>query len=719
MSTTSNIKQVDTSNTSDINHKQLNSTIKSSDVSDADLVQIAGNHAYNRDDIDKFISVNGNEYELIDITPNGDGFHNNSGLDAIALKKVDSDEIVIAYVGSEQTKEDWIETNAKLIHEDPPQQLQDAVDYYEYVKDKYKDVGTVTHVTGNSLGGALANAVAVENENVRSVTLNPALLPYGLLKDKEYDNIVNYMGTYDILTGTLEHLRLEGRIPGEHYKINHGLQHLDMFITNHTGYLKGNDPNNFQIGESINDPGYGTIRIAADFYVATSLFTGESLHGGPSTKIKIDADAMRNLADGIANINSNEFHEISEYINNSREIVEYEHEKFQERVEYLQEKLQLLIEQIALHPVFNNIASSGNYIITIIDGLIDLVDIIEGKLGFLNIILDSKPMEIIEYVSNTNINVESLISPVRLALNTVQQTINDFIFAVSNMFNDIIPDLFKGGTDFFIDAVSGELNAHYEIVQTNKDKLLQQLKQYSMQVGDIADVFEETDNKLGNAISNGTHDIPNTDITPVDPVTLDESPYLGLGMKIKEIQIEMARGQLSLHVTRKIVPVLITIEAGLIAVETALESVLFAINSTTSIVLNGNPASLIIDLFTDFKSKVRNAVNEVKQPIVDLENKVEDLRKAVARLIMGLPNITNDLLPYIDTAIFASNNFSNVALYNAASQFVLEKTEMVFSDIIYQLSQEEGGAIEANVEASKNIVKNIETLKEQISKGTF
>nr|WP_179123854.1 hypothetical protein [Paraliobacillus ryukyuensis] len=33
------------------------------------------------------------------------------------------------------------------------------------------------NVTGNSLGGALANAVAVENPQVRSVTYNPALLP--------------------------------------------------------------------------------------------------------------------------------------------------------------------------------------------------------------------------------------------------------------------------------------------------------------------------------------------------------------------------------------------------------------------------------------------------------------------------------------------------------------------------------------------------------------
>jgi len=107
-----------------------------------------------------------------------------SGLDALTVKNVtpltkDGDEnldgeLIVVFVGSDQIKGDWIETNANLIGEAEPAQLVEAKECFEDVEER---IGTVSSVTGNSLGGALANTVAIDYPHVDSVTLNPAMLP--------------------------------------------------------------------------------------------------------------------------------------------------------------------------------------------------------------------------------------------------------------------------------------------------------------------------------------------------------------------------------------------------------------------------------------------------------------------------------------------------------------------------------------------------------------
>src|SRR5690625_3809488 len=146
---------------------------------DKDLVQLAGYHAYREfRELDE-IEVNGKRFRIEEIKNEP-----STGLDALVVKNVTpltengaknkDGEIIVVFVGSDQIKGDWIDTNINLIGEAEPAQLVAVKEYFEDVEER---IGTVSSVTGNSLGGALANTVAIKYPHVNSVTLNPAMLP--------------------------------------------------------------------------------------------------------------------------------------------------------------------------------------------------------------------------------------------------------------------------------------------------------------------------------------------------------------------------------------------------------------------------------------------------------------------------------------------------------------------------------------------------------------
>src|SRR5690625_3074138 len=175
---------------------------------DTDLVELSGYHAYQKPVEDTVINVNDKQFMVIDTI-----YDHHTGLDALTVNNVDTKELTIIYVGSEQLQEDWLETNPKLLSRIPPAQLEAANDYFDYVEETF---GPVDSITGNSLGGANTNAVAIENPDVRAVTLNPAILPSEMVDpNKNYSNITNYYGEYDILTTLQESIGMDHRIPGE------------------------------------------------------------------------------------------------------------------------------------------------------------------------------------------------------------------------------------------------------------------------------------------------------------------------------------------------------------------------------------------------------------------------------------------------------------------------------------------------------------------------
>ena len=135
---------------------QTTDAVKNShDTNDKDLIELAGYHAYRNYKTSEVIEIKGKDFEVKNTIHDPD-----SGFRALTVENLETDEISIVYVGSEPNVQDWIFTNPMLLSDTPPQQIQDAIDYYDWVNDK---IGDVSSITGNSLAGALTNAVSIEN----------------------------------------------------------------------------------------------------------------------------------------------------------------------------------------------------------------------------------------------------------------------------------------------------------------------------------------------------------------------------------------------------------------------------------------------------------------------------------------------------------------------------------------------------------------------------
>ncbi|WP_164217819.1 hypothetical protein [Virgibacillus sp. YIM 98842] len=705
--------KVRTNPSNTLNYATVND-VEQNATQDKDLVELAGYHAYNKPFEPAIIHINNKSFEVIDTN-----YDHPTGLDALTVQNVETAELTIVYVGSEQPKEDWIDTNLRLPSRLPPAQLEAANDYFDYVENTF---GPVDSITGNSLGGANTNAVAIENPDVRAVTLNPAILPFGMVDpDKNYSNITNYYGEYDVLTTVQKSIGMDHRIPGEKYTIHNGVPLPAALVSNHTGYVDRDANGNFtiEIGTE-GEPGYGHIHVGAADHIVTSIWTGEALYSGSSQPIKIDKAFMDQLVSGIRNTVIERLSLAHGYLGNSHEIVVDEGEKFDQRVTKLQMTFQNMLNDLALEPMFNGIAETGHLLKSCIDGMITLVNIAEEKCRFLNAVLNSKPMELVEYIISVDISVESLFAPLRNYLQDLRNDVDDLVSNIRNLVYDDIPELFKGGKDFYVDAVVGELNDHYHIINKNSDAVFNQLHQFEMQVEGVAEAFHNKDQDLANAIDaksspgSGTYTAPHTSV-----FTIEESPYLEKRMKIKELQVNLAHNTLRSIVTTKITPILSGIQGIIMLIEGALQLILVNINSATRNLLYRNPAGLLFRLFSDFEQRVLDAAAAVKQPIIEMEATVEGLRRGISKLIAGLPQLIDEFKPYLDSAIFEKNRYENVRLYNIASSSILREMEILFNDIIFQLSSEEGKAIASIQEVSKSVKGNMVLLNDQVERGTI
>jgi hypothetical protein len=86
---------------------------------DKDLVELAGFHAYQKPFEPAIIHINNKPFEVIDTN-----YGHETGLDALTVQNVETAELTIVYVGSEQLQEDWIDTNLRLPNRLPPAQIE-------------------------------------------------------------------------------------------------------------------------------------------------------------------------------------------------------------------------------------------------------------------------------------------------------------------------------------------------------------------------------------------------------------------------------------------------------------------------------------------------------------------------------------------------------------------------------------------------------------------
>ncbi|MGE6257287.1 SA1320 family protein [Heyndrickxia sporothermodurans] len=692
---------------------------KTSGSNDKDLVELAGYNAYIVYYEDQMIKVNGNKYKVMNTK-----YKDPTGLDAFTVKNTDTNEYTIVYVGTnidaENGKMDLL-TDIQLLSKLTPAQITAARKYFNDMNDKYsKDGMKITSICGNSLGGGLVNAVAIEHPDVKAVTLNPALLPEGMLdSSKEYPNITNYFSQYDVLTKTETALGLDKRIPGKHYEINNGIPDFSKLGTNHTGYLRNPDESQYYTIGVEGEPGFGRIYIDADEHIVTSIWTGEPLYSGDSIKIDINEENLNLLANGLKDSVLDRLSLVQEYLGHSREIVDDEGRKMSERISQVQSTFEEEFENAAENHLFKGITKTMNLMKFELEQVISLLDFAEMKSKSLNLILNSPPMELAEHILNIDLSVESIFEEARQLLRKLQRQFDQLTHLANYFMIDFIPDLFKGGTNKFLDAVVGELQAHYEIIYNNKDKVYKHISEFQKQVQDTAITFQERDESLANAIANQTPIQDTGSVQKTNEYLLEESPYLKEKMRIKEIQLDFAFGLFTAETHKLVFPLLNGLRFLLSTIENTLELLSITIKGVTNVMLNGTIPGLLISIFTNYDDKIRAAVNTTLGPIDEIAKTIEGVRKGINKLIINYPILLKNFKPYLYSALFSNSKYYNVHLYNSATLAILNEMELLFKDIVHQLSNHKAKAIDALGKVSEKVLKNIKQLELQIARGTM
>src|SRR5690625_7203439 len=110
--------------------------------------------------------------------------------------------------------------------------------------------------------------------------------------------------------------------------------------------------------------------------------------------------------------------------------------------------------------------------------------------------LSSPPSEIVEHITKSSLNVDTLFAPIRGEIAEKQALISQANNQISDIYNNVIPSLFVSARHAFRDAVVDELKAHYNILQDNVTVTGKQVRDYISKIGYLADVYEQLDYNL-------------------------------------------------------------------------------------------------------------------------------------------------------------------------------------------------------------------------------
>ncbi|WP_353948250.1 hypothetical protein ABNN70_14870 [Sporolactobacillus sp. Y61] len=687
-----------------------------STANDKDLVELAGFHAYKVHDMDTSIYVNKTRYYIVD------NIQDETGLNAMTVQNIKSGEFTIVYQGTQMKSEYGMQdmlTNVQLLSNYDPAQLQAARDYFEDMNEKYG----VQSVCGNSLGGALANTVGVHYPEVKAVTLNPAILPEGQVKaDQNYANVTNYFSKYDGLTRGEEALNLNDRFPGNIYRINNGIPHFSRaFGSNHTGYI-GDSPDNQSINVGIEgQPGYGKIYIAADDHIVTSIWSGEPLYrSGSWERISINQESITALSDALKNGVIGRIGYVVEYINHATEIVIDVKARMPARLNELQRKFEDILENSFGNTSWFKGITTGGYVTKgIIDHLIHLLSQAETYCLYIEKTVKNRPDKLLEYMTIRTFHVGDQLREAQKILRNVKMEIDDLVNFADKFTREVIPRLLADEARGLADAVVDELYNHFQIVGQNKDQLLAQLVKFQKQVQAVGDQFQSADQSLAQGINQGSLQSGSVTIPTADHTQLKSSSDLPYGVNTKERHLNGSMTRLSASINRAITPLSTLLTGHLWALETITEATSATVKAASYGVWYSSPPAILIGLFTDWDDRLRLQVKQALKPLDEFANTIEGLRTGINHLKANVPALIQQYKPFIDQAIFDSNNYSYVALYNTAASDILDETALLFQDIVYQLSGQEAKSITALCETSRSVLKNIQLLHEDVSRAAI
>ncbi|MDW4525740.1 hypothetical protein R3398_05035 [Rossellomorea marisflavi] len=698
---------------------QTNTNIKAK-TSDPDLVELAGYHSYKDLSKDTIFKVNGTKFLVLDTR-----YEDPTGLDAMTVQNLKNGEVSIIYQGTQGQKKNGkmdLLTDAQLLSDINVRQLEAADSYYVEMKEKYDSLGGVTSVAGNSLGGPLASSIVVKHpedeDNLRCVTLDPALLPKGMMDpNKEYKNIINYYGDNDVLTTALIGLDLDKRIPGERRDISFGFPFADDKLKNlgpfHTGFY-GDNEHYVVAGEKIN--------VAADDHIITSIWTGEPLYSGNTERIDITPEALAKLSKAMIGDDLSvhgKYTSIDSYMNKSQSLVEQEGERFTARLNELQDKIEEITESHFSHPLFKGMSTLAAPILLELDIWIALLGKAESFVRSINKVLDSPPLELVEHIVNIDLNVANIFEPPRELLSQFKENIVDLLQGFKQLSEHLIPTLLSGGKQVVEDVFVNDLNAHYKIVNQNIEKVSKHIELFNFKTNFVRAEMVMRDKNLAESITNKGSLLavaPSMLNSSGEPLT--ESDHMLVGMKLGDLILDESIAILTAFGNNIIQAVVGTLIGIVSALEGSLEATILQIKSKAKIDSVAIPMDFL-GLYSNLANKVNAIAESAIAPLEEITGTLGGVRDGLTRVFFGFPNIVNEFKPFLQNAILDQFKLAEINILNGVSSSLHGELVLLFEDIIYQLSEHKGNSITALHDTSQKVKADLETVREQIERITF
>lgn len=192
----------------------------------------------------------------------------------------------MAFNGTNGLEHEDVMTDAQLAGSGVPDLHVKALQVYDEVNREHP----ISAVCGNSLGGSLSNFVSV-NRGVRSVTINPAVLPNDPeTLSKDSSKITNYIGYGDPLNRVQKSVDIKNpQMKGKCIDIDYGVTTLKSLMASHVGYsVDENKISKIEMGEGKID-----IIVDASKNIALNPFTGQTLAETPDNfEVVINSETM-------------------------------------------------------------------------------------------------------------------------------------------------------------------------------------------------------------------------------------------------------------------------------------------------------------------------------------------------------------------------------------------------------------------------------------------
>ncbi|MBC2676337.1 hypothetical protein HCA00_15110 [Listeria booriae] len=679
---------------------------------DRDLIELGGSTVYENKGVGAVITINNAKYKIINTKYKAD-----AGLDAMTVANIDTGEISIVYQGT-QGVDDML-TDASLPGNNIDAQLKAANDYYNEMNDYYKKTpivltnskgekvkfpqAGVINVAGNSLGGGLANHVAIQNQGVYSVAFDPAILPYAPDSGKA-KYITSYMSQYDPLTLGELGIGYDARIPGKQVTMYSGLPWFAALTDNHTGY---NDDGEYEIGKP-GDVGYGKIKIGADDYLAVSPW-GNVLaknYAGSGVRIKIDPATLGQLETSLTANTLVQLKDAQKYLDNSVDIVNHEGGKLDDRTGTLKSQFDVALKDTAFGKVF---LSAGAYE--------QLRNEFEKEYPIFTTAIDvmqrirTTPVisDILDFILSNSFTVIDALLKLPLLLSDIVLKAEDIIDHIGEIKNKAIPKLFVNIDNHFFDGIVDELTKHYSIIDSNKDKMTVQMINFRDQVKAVKDVMQLADQNASKGIYDEVNSGPST-----VKIFLEDSQYLKAGMAVRQKQIDDNFRAFSSSLSGSMKPLLRNLGSVINQAKLAIDDILRNVRVIVSAV------SMVDIPIVTFDDDLRNTLRSLERTLTGLKQSIEGAHQAVTDLESNFETVLTNFKPYIDTALFEGTKYQNVILYNQASLNILEIARLVFIDIKYQMTGSNNStAVESLNIISNDVLLNLEKLIGQVKLGTI